>query len=102
MPAHILVAAATADLLLGLPRSIGAGLPVATLRERIQVARQPVILMNLLATTRWATGAYTIYTYLAPFVARTTPLHGAATSCSPRALRRPSAATQWIASVRAA
>ena len=72
-----LSAAATAGLLLGLPRSIGAGLPVATLRERIQVARQPVILMTLLVTTLWAMGAYTVYTYLALFVAKTTPLHGA-------------------------
>ena len=72
-----LSAAATAGLLLGLPRNIGAGLPVATLRERIQVARQPVILMTLLVTTLWATGAYTIYTFLALFVAKTTPLHGA-------------------------
>jgi hypothetical protein len=72
-----LSAAATAGLLFGLPRNIGAGLPTATLRERIHVARQPVILMTLLVTTLWAMGAYTIYTYLALFVARTTPLHGA-------------------------
>jgi predicted MFS family arabinose efflux permease len=72
-----LSAAATAGLLFGLPRNIGAGLPVATLRERIHVARQPVILMTLLVTTLWAMGAYTIYTYLALFVASTTPLHGA-------------------------
>ncbi|MDB5783273.1 MFS transporter [Caballeronia mineralivorans] len=72
-----LSAAATAGLLFGLPRNIGAGLPTATLRERIHVARQPLILMTLLVTTLWATGAYTIYTYLALFVARTTPLHGA-------------------------
>ncbi|WP_243843860.1 MFS transporter [Paraburkholderia caballeronis] len=71
-----LSAAATAGLLFGLPRSIGAGLPGATLRERIHVARQPVILMTLFVTTLWAMGAYTIYTYLAPFIARTTPLHG--------------------------
>ena len=72
-----LSAVATAGLLFGLPRTIGAGLPTATLRERIHVARQPVILMTLLVTTLWAMGAYTIYTYLALFVAKTTPLHGA-------------------------
>ena len=72
-----LSALATAGLLFGLPRSIGAGLPTATLRERIHVARQPVILMTLLVTTLWAMGAYSIYTYLALFIARTTPLHGA-------------------------
>jgi predicted MFS family arabinose efflux permease len=73
----VLSAAAVAGLLFGLPRTIGAGLPTATLRERIRVARQPVILMTLLVTTLWAMGAYTIYTYLALFVAKTTPLHGA-------------------------
>lgn len=72
-----LSAVATAGLLFGLPRTIGAGLPTATLRERIHVARQPVILMTLLVTTLWAMGAYAIYTYLALFIARTTPLHGA-------------------------
>lgn len=72
-----LSAAATGGLLFGLPRNIGAGLPTATLRERIQVAREPLILMTLLVTTLWAMGAYTIYTYLALFIARTTPLHGA-------------------------
>ncbi|CAN7161933.1 MFS transporter [Caballeronia sp. LjRoot29] len=72
-----LSAMATAGLLFGLPRTIGAGLPSATLRERIHVARQPVILMTLLVTTLWAMGAYTIYTFLALFIAKTTPLHGA-------------------------
>jgi predicted MFS family arabinose efflux permease len=72
-----LSAAATAGLLFGLPRSIGAGLPTATLRERIDIARQPIVLMTLLVTTLWAMGAYTIYTYLALFIARTTELHGA-------------------------
>ena len=33
--------------------------------------------MTLLVTTLWAMGAYTIYTYLALFVASATPLHGA-------------------------
>ncbi|MGV7246958.1 MFS transporter, partial [Caballeronia sp. M23-90] len=72
-----LSAAASAGLLFGLPRSIGAGLPTATLRERIDTARRPVVLMTLLVTTLWATGAYTIYTYFALFIARTTQLHGA-------------------------
>lgn len=72
-----LSAAATAGLFFGLPSSIGAGLPTATLRERIDIARQPVVLMTLLVTTLWAMGAYTIYTYLALFIARTTELHGA-------------------------
>ena len=80
----------------------------ATLRERSHVARQPVILMTLLVTTLWAMGAYTIYTFLAPFIAKTTPLHGArlAMSYSRGASRRrlvcSSAARLWIALARAA
>ena len=73
----ILATLATAGLLFGLPRGIGLGLPTATLRERIATARRPVILMTLLVTTLWAMGAYTMYTYLALFVASTTTLHGA-------------------------
>ena len=33
--------------------------------------------MTLIVTTLWAMGAYTVYTYLALFVAETTPLAGA-------------------------
>jgi predicted MFS family arabinose efflux permease len=46
-----LSAAATAGLLFGLPRAIGAGLSTATLRERIHTARKPVILTTLIITT---------------------------------------------------
>jgi len=72
-----LAAIATAGLWFGLERSFGANLPVANLRERIAVARQPSILLSLLVTTLWATGAYTVYTYLALFVSAVTVLHGA-------------------------
>jgi predicted MFS family arabinose efflux permease len=72
-----LAAIATGGLWFGLNRSFGANLPVASLRERIAVARQPSILLSLLVTTLWATGAYTVYTYLALFVGAVTPLHGA-------------------------
>ena len=68
---------AAAGLVIGLPRDIGAGVPVATLRERIAVARNPVVLTTLLTTTLWATGAYTVYTYLSPFLAGVTGLAGA-------------------------
>jgi predicted MFS family arabinose efflux permease len=73
----VLSAVASAALTLGLPKGIGAHLPTATLRERLATARQPLILMTLLVTTLWAMGAYTIYTYLALFIAHATPLHGA-------------------------
>ncbi|SKC96244.1 MFS transporter [Paraburkholderia hospita] len=72
-----LAALAVAGLFIGLPRDIGAGIPVATLRERIAIARKPVVLATLLTTTLWATGAYTVYTYLSPFLAEITGLAGA-------------------------
>jgi predicted MFS family arabinose efflux permease len=68
---------ATAGLLFGLDREVGAGLPVATLRERIAVVRQKPVLLTLLVTLLWATGAYTVYTYLAVFLASETAIDGA-------------------------
>ncbi len=72
-----LSALALIGLLIGLPKDIGAHLPIATLRERLNVARRPEILITLLVTTLWATGAYTMYTYLALFVRAVTGIHGA-------------------------
>jgi predicted MFS family arabinose efflux permease len=63
-----LSAFAAAGLLVGLPREIGAGVATANLRQRVAVARDPVVLTTLLTTTLWATGAYTVYTYLATFL----------------------------------
>jgi len=61
----VLALIATAGLLSGLPRDIAGRLPVASLRERLEVARQPAVLLALLSTMLWATGAYAVYTYLA-------------------------------------
>ena len=61
---------ATAGLLTGLPRNIAGSLSVASLRDRLDVARQPAVLLALFVTLLWATGAYTVYTYLASFLAR--------------------------------
>ncbi|WP_425270768.1 MFS transporter [Paraburkholderia aspalathi] len=63
-----LSALATVALKLRLPVHIGAGLHTATLRERLVVVRQPVVAHALATTTLWAIGAYTVYTYLAPFL----------------------------------
>ncbi len=60
----------------GLARNIGSGLATASLRERISVVRRPPVLMALLVTTLWATGAYTVYTYLALFLAAATGIEG--------------------------
>ncbi|WP_341964174.1 MFS transporter [Pseudomonas sp. RC10] len=72
-----LSALASLGLIIGLPAAIGQGLPVASLRERLDTARRPVILLSLWVTTLWATGAYTVYTYLALFITDTTRLVGA-------------------------
>jgi predicted MFS family arabinose efflux permease len=71
---------ATAGLLNGLARDIASRLPVASLRERVAVARQPAVLLALLSTMLWATGAYAVYTYLASFLVRATGLAGASVS----------------------
>lgn len=72
-----LSAIALTGLVMGLPKDIGVHLPVATLRERFNVARRREVLSTLVVTTLWATGAYTMYTYLALFLRSTTGLHGA-------------------------
>jgi predicted MFS family arabinose efflux permease len=60
---------ATVGLFSGLARDVGADLPVASLRERIAVAGRKPVLLTLLVTLLWATGAYTVYTYLVVFLA---------------------------------
>ena len=66
----LLSALVAAILQLRLPAGIGAGLRTPTLRERIAVARQPAILWMLVTTTLWGLGAYTMYTYLSPFISQ--------------------------------
>jgi predicted MFS family arabinose efflux permease len=68
---------ALAGLVFGLPRGIGAGLPTATLAERLRAAAQPAILLTLLVTTLWAMASYATYTYLAELVGDATTLRGA-------------------------
>ena len=72
----ILAAIAIAGLISGLPQGVGAGLTAPGLRERIAVARQPGVLPTLLVTTLWAIGAYTVYTYISPFMARLIGIQG--------------------------
>jgi predicted MFS family arabinose efflux permease len=72
----VLAVIATIGLIAGLRRDVGLGLPVASVRERIVVARQTPVLLALLVTTLWATGAYTIYSYLAPYMASATGIEG--------------------------
>ncbi|QQX86670.1 MFS transporter [Cupriavidus necator] len=70
----VLSAIAAIGVYLGVPREIGQGLPTATLRQRVSVAVRPVVLATLLATTLWAIGGYTVYTYLSPLVSSLTTL----------------------------
>ncbi len=67
---------AMVGLLAGLRRDVGRGLAVAGLRERLAVARRPSVLLALLVTLLWATGAYAVYTYLALFLASATGIAG--------------------------
>lgn len=71
---------AVVGLLAGLPRDIAGRLPVASLRERLEVARQPAVLLALVSTMLWATGAYAVYTYLALFLARAAGISGSSVS----------------------
>jgi predicted MFS family arabinose efflux permease len=76
----VLALIATAGLLSGLPRDIAGQMPVATLRERLDVARQPAVFLVLLSTMLWATGAYAVYTYLASFLERSAGITGSTVS----------------------
>lgn len=60
-------ALAVAGLLLNLPRDLPRG--SNTLAERLQVARRADVLLALGTTALWTTGAFTLYTYVAPFLA---------------------------------
>jgi len=64
----VLAAVATAGLFAGLPRGVDAGLSTPSIRERFAVVQQRPVLLGLFVTTLWATGAYTNYTYLAPYL----------------------------------
>jgi predicted MFS family arabinose efflux permease len=59
---------AVAGLLIGLPRHIGEGVGAPSLRERFAVIQQKPVLVALFVTTIWATGAYTVYSYLALYL----------------------------------
>jgi predicted MFS family arabinose efflux permease len=75
-----LAAIATAGVWFGVPRDIGSNIPVATLAQRVAVAARPAVLVTLLSTALWATGAYTVYTYLSPLLASVAGLSGTAIS----------------------
>jgi predicted MFS family arabinose efflux permease len=73
----VLAAVAFTGLLIAMPYGIGKGLSATTLRERLVVSRQPAALYALLVTMLWAVGTYTVYTYIAPFLATAVGVEGA-------------------------
>ena len=73
----VLAVFATLGLMYGLAKDVGSKLPIASLRDRIRVASRPEVLAALCVTTLWATGAYTVYTYLAVYLQKATLLRGA-------------------------
>lgn len=76
----VLAAIVTMGVMNGLPRNIGSDLPVASLAERIAVGRQPKVLFTLLITALWGTGIWTIYPYLATFLAQSAAIEGSQVS----------------------
>jgi hypothetical protein len=48
------------SFLFGFAKDVATGLPVASLRERIAVVTQKPVLLTLLVTLLWATGAYNL------------------------------------------
>ena len=68
---------AVAGLFVGIPRGIDKGLSAPSIRERLAVVQQTPILVGLLVTTLWATGAYTVYTYFTPYLTAVTGIEGA-------------------------
>src|SRR5580700_2673388 len=73
----IMASIAVAGLYFGIPRGIDKGLSAPSIRERLAVIRQVPLLTGFLVTTLWATGAYTIYTYLTPYLTTVTHIAGA-------------------------
>ena len=68
--AFLIVAGLSVLSLAGLFARLPAGLPhgTNTLRERLQVASRSDVLLALGTTMLWTTGAFVLYTYIAPFL----------------------------------
>lgn len=57
-------------LAVGLPKTVGTGAPAASLKMRLDAARQPGVLPTLFVTMLWGIGTYAPLTYLAPYLAQ--------------------------------
>jgi predicted MFS family arabinose efflux permease len=74
---RVMASIAVAGLLFGIPRGIDRGLSVPSIRNRLAVVRRASLLAGFLVTTLWATGAYTVYTYLTSYLTTVTRIDGA-------------------------
>ncbi|MBP2302625.1 MFS transporter [Azospirillum picis] len=74
----VLAVAAAAGLLFGLPRAIGASVPVAGLAARLRALKNPAVRRPLAVTTLWAMGPFTVYPYIASYLQQVTGLEGGA------------------------
>jgi predicted MFS family arabinose efflux permease len=72
----VVASIAVAGLFSGIPRGIDSGLSVPSIRERIAVIGQATLLIGFLVTMIWAAGAYTVYTYLTPYLTTVVRLDG--------------------------
>jgi predicted MFS family arabinose efflux permease len=72
----ILACVAVIGLFVGLPRNVGSGIAAPSIRERLAVAGQRRVLLALLVTTLWATGAYTVYPYLGVYLTKVVGIDG--------------------------
>jgi predicted MFS family arabinose efflux permease len=70
----LLALVASLGLLTRLHKKIGEGLPMASLKQRIGVAKRVPVLLALLVTFLWAAGTYSVYTYLAVYVQSVTSI----------------------------
>jgi predicted MFS family arabinose efflux permease len=64
----LLALLASLALSTGLHKKIADGLPTTSLKQRIAVARRGPVLLALLVTFLWASGIYSVYTYLAVYL----------------------------------
>jgi predicted MFS family arabinose efflux permease len=72
----LMAAIAASGLRLGLHPRVGVVTHIVGLRERLAVIREPAVLPALFVTTLWATGAYTVYTYIALLLDAATGIRG--------------------------
>lgn len=67
----VLATLAAFGLAMGLPRRLAGASAAAARTSSFAVAREPGVLPALLTTTLWATGGFSFYTYIAPFLSGT-------------------------------